>query len=77
MSLFKKASVALAAATMTLSATVAAAAPQTLRADTAVSNDMAMGEGASAGAWIGILAIAALVGVFLFGGSQTDAPTSP
>jgi hypothetical protein len=75
MTILKKAGLAIAAATMTIGSTAAVAAPA--RADVAMKDSFAMGENASSGAWIGILAVAALVGIFLFAGSQTDAPSSP
>jgi hypothetical protein len=77
MSYLKQAGFALAAAAMTIGSTAASAAPQPLRADIRVAEGHAMGE--SGGAWIGILAIGTLIGIFLLLGSETgdDSPTSP
>jgi hypothetical protein len=75
MSILKKAGLALAATMMTVGSTAAVAA-QPVRADAGVKDGFALGE-AGAGWILGLVVVAALVGGFLFAGSETDAPISP
>lgn len=78
MKLLKKATVALAAASLVAAPVAASASPQTLRADTAVTGE-SMGEGAGGSVWIlGLLGL----GLFIFGALELfdgndDSPTSP
>lgn len=78
MNMLKKATVALAATSLVAAPVAASAAPQTLRADTAVAGN-AMGEGAGGSVWI--LGLVGL-GLFIFGAIELfddgdDSPTSP
>jgi hypothetical protein len=76
MKMLKKATVALAAASIVAAPVAASAAPQTLRADATVAGD-AMGEG---GGSVWILGLIGL-GLFVFGAIELfdgdDSPTSP
>jgi hypothetical protein len=77
MKMLKKATVALATASLVAAPVAASAAPQTLRADTTVAGE-AMGEG---GGSVWILGLIGL-GLFIFGAIQLfdggdDSPTSP
>jgi hypothetical protein len=76
MKMLKKATVALAAASIVAAPVAASAAPQTLRADTTVVGDE-MGEG---GGSVWILGLIGL-GLFIFGAIELfdgdDSPTSP
>jgi hypothetical protein len=78
MKMLKKATVALATASLVAAPVAASAAPQTLRADTTVAGE-AMGEGAGGSVWI--LGLVGL-GLFIFGAIELfdggdDSPTSP